>query len=220
MSLMTSSPTQRRCHFLRLGASLTLVLGATLLTSSLSVAQENPPLDIATSTSKQALFQELQEGGLVIYFRHGRTNKGGVDRIDWPRHEQRLLSEAGVEQSERIGRAFKKYQFAVGEVLSSPFARCHDMAMIAFGRTEDKMDLLGLLSKGEERAQRVAYSHTLVAQAVPAEQNRIIVGHSSNISESTGRSIAEGDAVVLRPHPQGPEVLAVLSPEDWERLAD
>ena len=114
--------------------------------------------------------------------------------------------------------AFKQHDFAVGEVLSSPFARCHDMAVIAFGKTQDKMELLGILSESSGRDERAEYSIKLVSQAVPAGENRIIVGHSSNIRESTGQSVGEGDAVVLRSSTKGTQVLAVLSPEDWDTL--
>ena len=173
---------------------------------------------LAPSVTRARLYQALQEGGLVIYFRHGRTDRGGVDKIEWPREQQRLLSDEGQAQARLIGQAFKQHHFAVGEVLSSPFARCHDMALIAFGRTQDDYQLLGLLSEGNERNQRAAFSHELVRRSVPLGENRIIVGHSSNIRESTGQSIAEGEAVIGRPTSQGFELMAVLRPEDWGEL--
>ena len=208
-----------RRKFIGYAAGSILLLSTMLWASPAVQAQaQQDPLMKSSSMSRADLYKSLQEGGLVIYFRHGRTNKGGVDNIEWPREQQRLLSEQGEAQSRRIGVAFKQHDFAVGEVLSSPFARCHDMAVIAFGKTQDKMELLGILSESSGRDERAEYSIKLVSQAVPAGENRIIVGHSSNIRESTGQSVGEGDAVVLRPGAQGTQVLAVLSPEDWDAL--
>lgn len=209
----------KRRRFLAYSAGVVVALSSALWPSSVLQAQTQPTAGVTQTTVFNAeLYTALKEGGLVIYFRHGRTNKGGVDRIEWPREQQRLLSQEGELQARQIGEAFKRHGFAIGEVLSSPFARCSEMAQIAFGRTEHKMELLGILSDSSGREARINYSQALVNQSVPAGQNRIIVGHSSNIRESSGQSIAEGDAVVLRPRPQGAEVLAVLSPEDWDKL--
>ena len=193
-----------RRKFIGYAAGSILLLSTMLWASPAVQAQaQQDPLMKSCSMSRADLYKSLQEGGLVIYFRHGRTNKGGVDNIEWPREQQRLLSEQGEAQSRRIGVAFKQHDFAV---------------VIAFGKTQDKMELLGILSESSGRDERAEYSIKLVSQAVPAGENRIIVGHSSNIRESTGQSVGEGDAVVLRPGAQGPQVLAVLSPEDWDAL--
>ena len=220
MKSQVKLPTQvQRRKFLAYTLGMVLISSSVLWANSSANAQSNPNiLTEAKRPSHAELYKALQDGGLVIYFRHGRTNKGGVDNIEWPREQQRLLSEQGEAQSRRIGEAFKHHGFAVGEVLSSPFARCHDMAVIAFGKTQDKMELLGILSESSGRDARAEYSIKLVNQAVPLGQNRIIVGHSSNIRESTGESVGEGDAVVLRPSTKGTQVLAVLSPEDWDAL--
>lgn len=156
----------------------------------------------------------LKGGGHVVYFRHAATTWSGIDQVDWPRDEQRLLSEEGIAQSQMVGAAFSAHDIPVGEVLASPFYRCRDMAEIAFGRVEERPELMGLLSDAAGRDARRAYLRGLVT-SVPQDGNRIIVSHRSNIAEVAGVALAEGEAVVLRPSGDGFEVLATLSPEDW-----
>ena len=86
----------------------------------------------------ETILAELADGGEVVYFRRAATTWSGVDRIEWPRERQRLLSERGIEDSIRIGAAFRKRGLPVGEVLASPFARCRDMAELAFDRVEER----------------------------------------------------------------------------------
>ncbi len=170
----------------------------------------------------QALLKALQAGGLVVYFRHGATEQGGVDRIEWPRSRQRLLSAAGQAQARAVGQAFRRHGLVAGEVLASPFARCHDFAQIAFGRVVDDRQLLGLLSQDSERRQRIEHSLALLRRSVPAGSHRILVGHSSNIQETTGVFLPEGGAVLVRPEPgveKGFSVLSELKPGDWAALA-
>ncbi|MEM8852429.1 MAG: histidine phosphatase family protein [Pseudomonadota bacterium] len=157
----------------------------------------------------------LQRGGHVVYFRHAATTRSGVDRIEWPRSRQRLLSERGIADSEAIGAAFKALDIPVGDVLASPFARCADMARIAFGRVETRMELLGLLSDRAGREARVAYLAGLFSAPPGPEGNRIVISHRSNIATVAGVSLAEGDAAIIRPDGNGHTVLATLSPRDW-----
>lgn len=156
----------------------------------------------------------LARGDAVVYFRHGATTWSGVDQIDWPRSRQRLLSDLGIAQSEQIGAAFRTQGLPVGAVLASPFARCRDMAEIAFGRVEERMELLGLLSDRSGRAARIRYLRAQVS-APTKGGNRIIISHRSNIADVAGVALSEGEAVVLRPNGGSFDVLTTLSPDDW-----
>lgn len=180
---------------------LTLLGGAMLL----------PVAGRASTTDARRL---LSQGEAVVYFRHGATTWSGIDQLDWPRDRQRLLSDTGIAQSERIGAAFREQRFPVGDVLASPFARCRDMAEIAFGRVEERMELVGLLSDSDGRSARIAYLRDRLS-APTNGANRVIVSHRSNIAEVAGVSLGEGDGVVVRPTTTGFEVLATLRPEDW-----
>lgn len=173
------------------------------------------PAPGAMANGAAAIVEALKDGGHVIYFRHGATTWSGVDRIDWPRSRQRLLSEEGIAQSETIGEAFRTHEIPVGEVLASPFARCRDMAEIAFGRVDERMELLGLLSDRSGRPARVAYLREQLTTPPQPGRNRIIVSHRSNIAEVASVRLAEGDAVVLRPTNGDFEIVGTLRPDEW-----
>lgn len=178
-------------------------------------------LPLAAAPSRAAdmppaqLFAALKGGGHVIYFRHGATTWSGVDRIEWPRARQRLLSDEGIAQSEDIGAAVRRLGLPIGQVIASPFARCCDMAEIAFGRVEERRELLGLLSDAEGRPARVAYLRARLSAPSP-DGNRIVVAHRSNIQAVAGIALGEGDAVVVDPLGDGQfRVLGILTPDDW-----
>ena len=175
----------------------------------------------AGNTLSERTKSALMAGDLVIYFRHPATTWSGVDRIEWPRERQRLLSDLGIAQSHQIGDAFRTLGAPVGDVLASPFARCRDMAEISFGRVEERFELLGLLSDAGGRAERIAYLREQVSSPTNGQGNRIIVSHRSNIAEVAGASLGEGDAVLMLPDGSGGfQVLETLSPDDWTALAD
>lgn len=157
----------------------------------------------------------LQGGGHVVYFRQAATQWSGIDRIEWPRERQRLLSDEGVAQAEMIGAAFRDLSIPVGKVWASPFARCADHARISFGHAEEAMRLIGLLSDEEGRAERVAFLRRLVTEP-PTDGNRVIVSHRSNIAEVAGVALDEGEAVVLRPDSTGGfALLGTFMPGAW-----
>lgn len=177
----------------------------------------------AEGALRAELLDALRRGGTVVYFRHGATDKGGVDRIEWPRNRQRLLSAEGEAQARAVGEVFARHGLMAGEVEASPFARCHDFAEIAFGRVQDDPLLLGLLSEDADRQARIDHSFARLRAPVAMKENRILVGHSSNIRATTGASLAEGAAVITRRnegHAQGFVVLGVLTAEDWRELAE
>lgn len=189
-----------------------LVISALFTTAGVATAAED-------QLSETAL-KRLLAGELVIYFRHPATTWSGIDRIEWPRERQRLLSPLGIAQSQQIGTAISDLGAPVGEVLASPFARCRDMAEMAFGRVEERYELLGLLSDASGRAERVAFLRTRLSTPTGGVGNRILVSHRSNIAEVAGVALAEGDAVLVLPGGNRTfEVLGILRPEDWEVLA-
>ena len=89
------------------------------------------------------------------------------------------------------------------------------MAEIAFGRVEEQMELIGLLSDSAGRPARIHYLRDKLISPPAVGTNRIIVSHRSNIAEVAGVSLAEGEAVITRPTAQGFEPQAQWMPEDW-----
>lgn len=205
-----SVPSVCRRRFLLRSAAGALMLGA--LPATWAARPDDARLQLAES---------LAAGELTLYFRHGATTRGGVDRPEWPRERQRLLSEAGEAQARAVGAAFRRHGWPVGEVIASPMARCRDMAEIAFGRVHESSDLLGLLFEGGSRQRRIEQSLQLLRRSASGG-NRILVGHSSNIQESTGVHLPEGGAVLVRATADGSgfTVLGRLDPADWAALAE
>ncbi|MEM7710056.1 MAG: histidine phosphatase family protein [Pseudomonadota bacterium] len=145
----------------------------------------------------------LREGGHIVYFRHAATQWSGIDRIEWPRERQRLLSAEGERQARVIGTAWEDLDIPIGEVWTSPFARCADHARISFGRAREDMRLIGLLSDDAGRAERIAFLRDLVTKSPEVGTNRVIVAHRSNIAEVAGIALEEGEGAVLTPDSSG-----------------
>ena len=158
----------------------------------------------------------LRDGGHVVYFRHAATMRSGVDRIEWPRERQRLLSVDGEEQARAIGGAWRQLGIPVGEVWASPFARCADHARVSFGRAMEDMRLIGLLSDEDGRDERIAFLRSLIVKPPEANTNRAIVAHRSNIAAVADVTLEEGEAVVLRPDGAGGfTALGTFMPDTW-----
>src|SRR5436190_22882391 len=84
----------------------------------------------------ERVWTALKQGGKVILLRHTHVDiSEGIGHLA-PGNcaEEVNLSSRGVEQAKRIGEAFRAHGIAVGEVLTSPYCRCIDTGMLAFGR--------------------------------------------------------------------------------------
>ena len=80
----------------------------------------------AQTVDMKTLVGELRQGGYVIVFRHGATNRDQADTD--PLHhdniaQQRLLSDKGKEVAKQVGDAFKTLSIPLGKVYTSKFNR-------------------------------------------------------------------------------------------------
>lgn len=173
-------------------------------------------ISVNEEQDRDALLAAMKEGGVVIYFRHGATDRGGYDDYQAPRSEQRLLSEEGQEQSRTIGEAFKANDIDASRILTSPYERNKDMAELAFGRSDGEE--VNLLGEGERSDLDYSYLMSLFSEPLEPGKNLVIFSHSDPLRAVTGVSLPEGGAVVVRPGPD-PVVLGSLTPEDWSALA-
>ena len=165
---------------------------------------------------RAALLTAMKSGGVVVYFRHGATDRGGYDDYTAPRSEQRLLSDEGEAQSRRIGEAFRRHDIDATRILATPYARTQDMARLAFGH-HDVVEPR-LLEEGEQGSLDYRYLMSLLRAPLPSGQNLVIMSHSDALRAVTGVSLTEGGSVVVRPGAD-PVVLGVLTPDDWAALA-
>ena len=72
--------------------------------------------------------------------RHAATTVAGADRPGFKLGDcstQRNLSEAGRPEARRMGERFHDERVAIEKVLTSPWCRCRETAMLAFGQAED-----------------------------------------------------------------------------------
>ena len=77
----------------------------------------------------------LRKGGVVLAFRHARA-PGTFDPPAFRLADcstQRNLSDEGRAQALNIGQWFKARDLRPAKVLSSPWCRCIDTAILAFG---------------------------------------------------------------------------------------
>ena len=114
---------------------------------------------------------------------------------------QRNLSDAGRDEARRIGERLKREGVPIAQVYTSPWCRCRETAMIAFGRGEDWTALSSVFETPDldrEYTERVrkrigGYSSR------PMKANVVMVTHNVNIASLTKLSIAPGEIVVARP---------------------
>jgi phosphohistidine phosphatase SixA len=133
----------------------------------------------------EQVWAALKQGGKIILLRHTHVDiREGIGHLA-PGNcaEEVNLSSRGVEQAKRIGEAFRTHGIVVGEVLTSPYCRCIDTGMLAFGRATPVQYLRppGTVSEGQaklnqERVVREILKHRDFS-------NLVMVTHDLNISD-------------------------------------
>ena len=155
----------------------------------------------ATAKSVDELWALLRGGGQIVLLRHGTTTPGVGDPPGFRLDEcatQRNLTDAGRDESRRVGAAFRAQRVPVGRVLSSPWCRCLETARLAFGRAEPWPALANLFGRQERAdALRAALSE------LPTDDTLVLVSHGSTISSATGVMPAMGEFVVVTPRGGG-----------------
>lgn len=171
----------------------------------------------------QQILDRLRAGSVGIFVRHAATNwnQNDIDRENLQNCDtQRNLSDTGRLQALTLGDAFARLKLPVGEVLSSPYCRCVDTAMLAFERSRHHPHLRALAkTKEDERQKRVKW---LKDQFATTQAGRITVwvAHQYNLQAAAGWTVNEGETAVIEPQAGGGfKVLATLTPEQWQALA-
>ena len=181
-----------------------------LITAALAL-----PATAALADAHSAALAALRAGGLVVALRHalapGTFDPPGFRIGDCS--TQRNLDPAGRAQAQRIGTWFRSQGLAPAAVRASPWCRCVDTAMLAFGRV-DIWPALGSPHGSTERAN---------AERLPQLQQRLLatsgrsggfevwVTHQLVIAELSGASTASGEALLLRAAAgEQPQLLARL----------
>lgn len=193
------------------------LLGAVLL-AACGGGEEKPlgPKDLVAA---------LQDGGYVVFVRHGVTDRSREDTPGAPLSDcsqQRNLNALGRAQSREMGRAIRDLGIPVGSVLTSGYCRTRETAELAFGRGEVDDDLTGIPSEAAPaRRERFAKALRQLLSEPPEDgTNTFIVGHITNFEAATGFEIEEGDSAIFEPLGDGRFRLAGTLPAVvWPQLA-
>jgi len=208
-----------------------LLYSAALLVVSLfagaALSNEQAPSPMPADTlTHDALVEALRGGGYVIYLRHTETDPEQTDldafSIDDCR-TQRNLSKKGREHAAAIGEAIRNLGINVDRVISSPYCRARDTAMLAFGRAETSDDLRFSISADDvQTAVRAAALRRLLATVPALGSNAVVVAHTANLKDATNIwPKPEGVAVIFRPKGNGAyEYVASVPPDHWSSLLD
>lgn len=184
--------------------------------ASFAVADSAETLDLPP----EALVSRLQEGGLVVFFRHMETDRSTEDQhpVNLENCEsQRVLSDFGIQQAQTIGQAFNRLAIPVEEVISSPFCRCKDTAELAFGQYRINQGLYFAIALSHEQRQLQTDDLRHLLSKPTAGGNRILISHTGNLREATGLwPKPEGVAFLFEPLSNNQyRVLGRIEPADW-----
>lgn len=191
--------------------TVAFTLSASLMVQPLSA--QSIPEDLAT---------RLQEGGLVIFFRHGvtRPDNESISRIAGC-EDERNLTDAGRAAMAEVHEAIDRIGPEVSEVLASPFCRAFETARIAFG-DEEVTEVLASRIDDERSAARLEETRRLLSTSPEAGTVRVLVAHYSNLRDALGVTISEGEAAIFEPHGDGnePTLIARVPQDQWATVAD
>jgi phosphohistidine phosphatase SixA len=179
----------------------------------------------AQTGDMQALAGAMKQGGYVIVFRHGATNRdqADTDPLNFDNiAKQRLLSESGKRVAIQVGEAFKKLGIPLGKVYTSKFSRAVETAkLISGGDVTPTADVTegGLVVTPIENDRRAEALKKMAGTAPEVGKNILIVTHKPNIMDAFGKDwfdVKEGEASIFRPDGSGKTVLvARLQAVDW-----
>jgi phosphohistidine phosphatase SixA len=179
----------------------------------------------AQTEDMQALAGAMKQGGYIIVFRHGATNRNQADTdpLNFDNiAKQRLLSEQGKRVATQVGEAFKKLGIPLGKVYTSKFNRAVETGrLMSGGDVTATLDVTegGLVVTPIENDRRAEALKKMAGTVPEAGKNTLIVTHKPNIMDAFGKDwfdVREGEASVFRPDGSGKAVL-LARPQaiDW-----
>ena len=158
----------------------------------------------ALADNEARVWAALRAGGHVALVRHASTESGLGDPPGYRLDDcatQRNLSVQGREESRRIGERFRREGVAVERVFTSPWCRCRDTAMEAFGKADDWEALSSFFDDrglGPGRTERVKNRIGTYSTRRP-KGTVVMVTHHVNIEALTKHAVGTGEIVVVRP---------------------
>ena len=135
--------------------------------------------------------------------RHGATEGNAGDPPEFRLGDcatQRNLSEAGRDEARRVGARLKAERVPIAQVLTSPWCRCRETAMLAFGQAEDWAPLSSTFDMPEQERDFTERVKKRIAgyERTPPPSHVVMVTHNVNIAALSRQSVAPGEIVVMR----------------------
>lgn len=169
---------------------------------------------IAATPAWGSSARDAVQDGSIVLMRHAHAPGVGD-----PAHinlddsgTQRNLDEVGRSQARRLGEQFRQRKVAVAAVVTSQWCRARETAEFAFpglGHVDTSFNSF-FAEPASEAMQTSRARATLQRWRGPGVL--VVVTHQVNITALTGLVPAVGEAVVVRPGPQGLAVSGKLAP--------
>ena len=141
-----------------------------------------------------------QEGNKIILIRHSLA-PGGGDPVGFKLDDcetQRNLNKAGINQSKKIGKLFKKNNIPVDQVLSSQWCRCKDTAKYAFGDYKEFTSLNSTFQSPyhKNEGKQLKDLFNFVRKWNGKGKNLVLITHYSIITAVTTAVPSSGEIVI------------------------
>jgi phosphohistidine phosphatase SixA len=158
----------------------------------------------ASGQGREDAWQRLRAGGLVVLMRHASTEPGLGDPKGFSLEDcatQRNLSGAGRDEARRVGERFRAERVPVAQVLTSPWCRCRETAMLAFGTAADWEPLASFFDFPEREAEYTVRVRKRIGSysSRKLRGNVVMVTHNVNIAALTRHSVGTSEMVLVRP---------------------
>jgi broad specificity phosphatase PhoE len=181
--------------------------------------------EFPATTDLTSLVPNLQQGGYVIVFRHGATNRDQADTDPLnPENiaQQRHLSEKGKEQAKQVGEVFKQLGITFDSVYTSKFHRAIETGKL-IGNTEPipTIDITegGLVVSPIENDRRAEMLRKMVTKMPATKTNTLIVTHKPNIIDAFGKDwfeVKEGESSIFKPDGSSERIaIGRFQADDW-----
>ncbi len=168
----------------------------------------------------------IQEGGYVLYFRHGKTDSSKPDQYPIDLNDcntQRPLTAEGENEIIKIGEAIRKANIKIYQVYCSPLCRAKKSAELLFGDyfiVEEHLMYTAHLTS-EQKIPVIAKTRELLScNNIPKGKNRALVAHAPNIADLIDYfPETEGSLLIFKPLGEGQfEYIATILPNQWNKL--
>ncbi len=150
--------------------------------------------------ASELVWNLAQEGNKIILIRHSLA-PGGGDPVGFKLDDcktQRNLNKAGINQSKKIGKLFKKNKVPVDQILSSQWCRCKDTAKYAFKNYKEFTALNSTFQSpyNKNEGKQLKELYNFVKKWNGNGKNLILITHYSIITAVTNAVPNSGEIVV------------------------